>query len=147
MLAFPVNYYGLIFRVTQSVELFCAYEGYNYFPIIISFHIICAIFYHAMLLIMIFRNREFCHMHLQNSSHTFTHQSLSPLILSTTTLHLFLCYRRLNKQRSVFPSSQALLKALYLRTFEIAKKWTMPIRNWGKVRGELEIIYPDRMQI
>ena len=29
------------------------------------------------------------------------------------------CYRRLNKQRSVFPSSQALLKALYLGTFEI----------------------------
>ena len=57
------------------------------------------------------------------------------------------CYRRLNKQRSVFPSSQALMKALYLGTFEIAKKWTMPIRNWGKVRGELEIMHPDRMLI
>jgi putative transposase len=55
------------------------------------------------------------------------------------------CYRRLNKQRSVFPSTQALLKALYLATFEISKKWTMPIRNWGKVRGELAIMYPDRM--
>lgn len=31
------------------------------------------------------------------------------------------CYRRLNKQRSVFPNSQALMKALYLRTFEIVK--------------------------
>ena len=39
------------------------------------------------------------------------------------------CFRRLNKQRSVFPSSQALMKALYLSTFEIIKKWTMPIRN------------------
>ena len=57
------------------------------------------------------------------------------------------CYRRLNKQRSVFPSSQALMKALYLGTFEVAKKWTMPIRNWGKVRGELEIMYPERMSI
>ncbi|MGN0335203.1 MAG: IS256 family transposase [Lachnospiraceae bacterium] len=54
-------------------------------------------------------------------------------------------YRRLNRQRSVFPSSQALLKTLYLATFEIAKKWTMPIRNWGKVRGELLIMYPGRM--
>jgi transposase-like protein len=54
-------------------------------------------------------------------------------------------YRRLNRQRSVFTSSQALLKALYLATFEIAKKWTMPIRNWGKVRGELVIMYPERM--
>ena len=33
-------------------------------------------------------------------------------------------YRRLNKQRSVFPSDTALLKALYLATHEIAKKWT-----------------------
>ena len=54
-------------------------------------------------------------------------------------------YRRLNRQRSVFPSSQALLKALYLSTFEAAKKWTMPLRNWGKVRGELVIMYPDRL--
>ena len=55
-------------------------------------------------------------------------------------------YRRLNSQRSVFPSEQALLKALYLATFEATKKWTMPIRNWGKVRGELTIMYPDRLQ-
>ena len=27
----------------------------------------------------------------------------------------------------------------------IAKKWTMPLRNWGKVLGELEIMYPDRL--
>lgn len=54
-------------------------------------------------------------------------------------------YRRLNRQRSVFPSSQALLKALYLATFEIIKKWTVPIRNWGRIRGELSIMYPERM--
>lgn len=54
-------------------------------------------------------------------------------------------YRRLNRQRSVFPSSQALLKALYLATFEIVKKWTVPIRNWGKIRGELAVMYPERM--
>ena len=54
-------------------------------------------------------------------------------------------YRRLNSQRSVFPSQQALLKALYLATFEATKKWSMPIRNWGKVRGELTIMYPDRL--
>ena len=55
------------------------------------------------------------------------------------------CYRRLNKQRSVFPSDTALLKALYLSTNEITKKWTMPLRDWGKVLGELEIMYPDRL--
>ena len=48
-------------------------------------------------------------------------------------------YRRLNRQRSVFTSSQALLKALYLATFEATKKWTMPIRNWGKVNNPASV--------
>ena len=51
--------------------------------------------------------------------------------------------RRLNRQRSVFPNPQALLKALYLATFEATKKWTMPIRNWGKIQGELTIMFPE----
>ena len=54
-------------------------------------------------------------------------------------------YRRLNRQRSVFPSSQALLKALYLATFEATKKWSIPVRNWGKIRGELSIMFPNRL--
>ena len=40
--------------------------------------------------------------------------------------------RRLNRRRSVFSGSQALLKALYLATFEATCKWTMPLRNWEK---------------
>ena len=54
-------------------------------------------------------------------------------------------YRKLNRQRSVFPSDTALLKALYLATFEATKKWTMPLRNWGKVYGELSIMYDERL--
>ena len=54
-------------------------------------------------------------------------------------------YRKLNRQRSVFPSDTALLKALYLATFEATKKWTMSIRNWGRVYGELSIMYEGRL--
>lgn len=54
-------------------------------------------------------------------------------------------YRKLNRQRSVFPSDTVLLKALYLSTFEATKKWTMPIRNWGQVYGELSIMYEGRL--
>ena len=54
-------------------------------------------------------------------------------------------YRKLNRQRSVFPSDTALLKALYLSTFEATKKWTMPIRNWGQVYGELSLMYEGRL--
>lgn len=61
-------------------------------------------------------------------------------------------YRRLNKQRSVFPSDSmslgdtALMKALYLATYEITKKRTMLLKNWGKILCELEIMCPDRIQ-
>lgn len=54
-------------------------------------------------------------------------------------------YRRLNAQGSVFPSDTALLKALYLATFEAAKKWTATLRNWGRVYGELSIMYEGRL--
>ena len=37
--------------------------------------------------------------------------------------------------------STALLKALYLATFEATKKWTTTIRDWGQVYGELSIMY------
>jgi putative transposase len=54
-------------------------------------------------------------------------------------------YRKLNRQRSVFPSDTSLLKALYLSTFEATKKWTLPLRNWGQIYGELSIMYEGRL--
>ena len=54
-------------------------------------------------------------------------------------------YRKLNRQRSVFPSDTALLKALYLATFEATKKWTTTIRDWAQVYGELSIMYEGRI--
>ena len=54
-------------------------------------------------------------------------------------------YRKLNRQRSVFPSDTALLKALYLSTFVATKKWTVTTRNWGQVYGELCIMYEGRL--
>lgn len=56
-------------------------------------------------------------------------------------------YRRLNSQRSVFPSEKALMKALYLATLQATKKWTQPLRNWGKVYGEFAIMYEDRIPL
>ena len=54
-------------------------------------------------------------------------------------------YRRLNRGRSVFPSDTALLKSLYLATFEITKKWTNILRNWGRVHGEFAVMYEGRL--
>ena len=54
-------------------------------------------------------------------------------------------YRRINKSRSVFPSEDALKKAMYLSTMNITKKWTMKIANWGKIHGELSVIFTGRL--
>ena len=54
-------------------------------------------------------------------------------------------FRRLNRSRSVFPNDTSLLKALYLASHELTKKWTMPMRNWGAVYAELTIMYPGRL--
>mgnify|MGYP004450302449 FL=1 len=54
-------------------------------------------------------------------------------------------YKKLNRQRSVFPNDTALLKALYLSTMQATKKWGLPLRNWTKVYGEFCIMYEGRM--
>ena len=54
-------------------------------------------------------------------------------------------FRRLNRGRTVFPNAMALTKALYLATWELTKKWIMPVRNWGQVYAELDIMYPGRL--
>ena len=54
-------------------------------------------------------------------------------------------YKKLNRQRSVFPSDKALLKALYLSTLQATKKWYLTLRNWGKVYGEFAVMYEGRI--
>lgn len=54
-------------------------------------------------------------------------------------------FRRLNRSRSVFPNDMSLLKALYLASHELTKKWTLPVKNWGAVYAELAIMYPGRL--
>lgn len=54
-------------------------------------------------------------------------------------------YKKLNRQRTVFPSDKALLKSLYLSTLQATKKWTQPLRNWGRVYGEFTVMYEGRI--
>jgi len=54
-------------------------------------------------------------------------------------------YRRINAGRPVFPSEDALKKALFLATLNITKKWTTKIRDWGQIYGELSVIFEGRL--
>ena len=73
-------------------------------------------------------------------------QDVRKVIYTTNAIEsLNSTYKKLNRQRSVFPSDTALLKALYLSTIQATKKWYLPIRDWAKVYGEFCIMYPGRM--
>ena len=54
-------------------------------------------------------------------------------------------YRRINASRPVFPSEEALRKALYLATQVVTKKWTNKIRDWGQIYGELSVMFEGRL--
>lgn len=56
-------------------------------------------------------------------------------------------YKKLKRQRSVFPSEKVLLKSLYLSTLQATKKWTQPLRNRGKVYGEFSVMYEGRLPL
>ena len=72
---------------------------------------------------------------------TVTWAAVRKVIYTTNSIEsLNATYRKLNRQRSVFPSDTALLKALYLSTFEATKKWTTTIRNWAQVYGKRQIL-------
>ena len=54
-------------------------------------------------------------------------------------------FKRLNRNRSVFPTKSSLEKALFLSVEKISKKWTHPIRNWDSIFDELSIMFEERI--
>lgn len=52
--------------------------------------------------------------------------------------------RKVTKNRGHFPNDEAMFKLLYLALRNIAKKWTMPIRDWKSALNQFCIIFEDR---
>jgi len=50
------------------------------------------------------------------------------------------------KNRGSFPTDEAAFKMLYLALRNIAKKWTMPIRDWKGALNRFTILFEERMQ-
>ena len=53
--------------------------------------------------------------------------------------------RKIIKNRSLFPSDEAVLKILFLALRNISKKWTMPIPNWAAAMNQFAIIFEGRV--
>ena len=55
-------------------------------------------------------------------------------------------FRKVTKNRSSFTNDEALTKMLYLAYSDIAKKWTLPVRNWAYIFSQLSIKFEDRLK-
>ena len=53
--------------------------------------------------------------------------------------------RKVTKNRGSFPNDEAMFKLLYLALKNIAKKWTLPIRDWKAAMNRFSILFEDRM--
>jgi transposase-like protein len=53
--------------------------------------------------------------------------------------------RKYTKTKTTYPSDEAVKKSVYLSIAEIAKKWNMPIRDWGIIMGQLSIFFEERL--
>ena len=54
--------------------------------------------------------------------------------------------RKLTKTKTNFPTDGSLKKSICLPVKEISKKWTMPIKNWGVVIGQMMIYHEERIK-
>ena len=55
--------------------------------------------------------------------------------------------RKIIKGRGAFPHDEAIRKLLWLGLRNVAKKWTMPIRDWKAALNQFIILYEDRVPV
>ncbi len=56
-------------------------------------------------------------------------------------------YKRINRNRNVFPTDMSLLKVLYLSTLKAEKKWSMRAKKWDLCLSQSKIAYPERIYL
>lgn len=55
--------------------------------------------------------------------------------------------RKVLKTKGAFPNDESIIKLIYLAMQNIAKKWTMPLRNWGAVINQFSIKFEGRVPL
>lgn len=53
--------------------------------------------------------------------------------------------RKVTKTKTAYPTDDALKKIIYLSTMDIAKKWSMPIRDWGLCISQFMVFFEERL--
>jgi len=72
---------------------------------------------------------------------------LRKIIYTTNAIEsLHSSMKRVAKNRTVYPSEQALSKLLFLAIRNLTKKWTSRLRDWPKIYSQLLIFFEDRLK-
>ncbi len=75
-------------------------------------------------------------------------QEIRKIIYTTNAVEqLHRQFRKVTKNRGLFPNDEALLKMLFLASRDIEKKWTKSIQNWSFTISQLAIIFNGRIQL
>jgi putative transposase len=53
--------------------------------------------------------------------------------------------RKYTKNKTVYPTDDSVRKSVFLSIEQITKKWSMPVRDWGIIIGQLLIFFDDRL--
>ncbi len=56
-------------------------------------------------------------------------------------------FRKVTKNRAVFPNDDALLKLLYLAVNGLSEKWTNQLKGWKQALSQFAILYEGRLNI
>jgi transposase-like protein len=55
--------------------------------------------------------------------------------------------RKVTRNHRIFPNDEAVLKVVYLAIQNIAKKWTMPIKDWKPALNRFAIEFEGRLPV
>jgi putative transposase len=74
-------------------------------------------------------------------------QEVRTLIYTTNAVEGFhRMLRKFTKTKVIYPTDDAIRKSVYLSIQEISKKWTMPVKDWGCIMGQLIMFFDDRLK-
>ncbi len=75
-------------------------------------------------------------------------KQIRKLIYTTNSVEsLHSQFRKVTKNRRVFPTDNSLLKLLFLSVESISKKWNMPVRAWKEAVSHFALLYSERFDI
>ena len=55
--------------------------------------------------------------------------------------------RKVLKNRGAFPNDESIMKMIYLALQDVAKKWSMPTRDWKAALDQFVILLGDRVPV